>query len=95
MWLLYDLAKLENKPIQDRLRAELSAISSAEPSMEELNTLPYLDAVIRENLRFNAVASSVMREADRDDVIPLSIPIVDRKGVERREVRRDSSGITR
>ncbi|KAG9003793.1 hypothetical protein FRB93_010809 [Tulasnella sp. JGI-2019a] len=87
VWLLYDLAKPVNKPIQDRLRAEFSALSSAEPSMEELNALPYLDAVIRENLRLNAVVSGMIREADRDDVIPLSMPIVDRKGVERREVR--------
>ncbi|KAG8855329.1 hypothetical protein FRB96_007127 [Tulasnella sp. 330] len=86
-WLLYDLAKPENKPIQDRLRAELSTLSPEEPSMEELNALPYLDAVIRENLRINTVVIGVPREAARDDVIPLSIPIVDRKGVTRNEVR--------
>ncbi|KAG9003792.1 hypothetical protein FRB93_010808 [Tulasnella sp. JGI-2019a] len=86
-WLLYDLAKPENKHIQDRLRTELTTLSSTEPSMEELNALPYLDAVIRENLRLNAVVSALIREADKDDVIPLSIPIVDRNGVERREVR--------
>ncbi|KAG9003803.1 hypothetical protein FRB93_010819 [Tulasnella sp. JGI-2019a] len=85
--LLYDLAKPEGKPIQDRLRTELLTLSSAEPSIEELNALPYLDAAIRENLRLNAVASPVIREADRDDVILLSIPIVDQKGVEKREVR--------
>lgn len=55
--------------------------------MEELNALPYPDAVLRENLRINAVVSAVIREADRDDIIPLSTPIVDRKGVARNEVR--------
>ncbi|KAG8855330.1 hypothetical protein FRB96_007128 [Tulasnella sp. 330] len=87
MWLLYELAKPENKVVQDRLRDELSMLASEEPSMEELNALPYLDAVIKEDLRVNAVVSAVIREAARDDVIPLSTPMIDRNGVTRNEVR--------
>ncbi|KAG9036104.1 hypothetical protein FRB95_009892 [Tulasnella sp. JGI-2019a] len=82
-----DSEKMTDWSRNQQLYNNLLTLSSAEPSIEELNALPYLDAAIRENLRLNAVASFVIREADRDDVILLSIPIVDQKGVERREVR--------
>ncbi|KAG8990152.1 hypothetical protein FRB93_003318 [Tulasnella sp. JGI-2019a] len=87
MWLLYELAKPNRKHIQERLRAEIVSSFLEESSMEELNALPYLDAVIRENLRINPVVESITRDAARDDIISLSTPIVDRNGVERREVR--------
>ncbi|KAG9003813.1 hypothetical protein FRB93_010829 [Tulasnella sp. JGI-2019a] len=87
VWLLYDLAKPQNKAIQDKLRAELWTLSSEQPSMEELNVLPYLDAVIKENLRLSAAVPALIREAARDDVIPLSVPIVDRKGIAKHQVR--------
>ncbi|KAG9024618.1 hypothetical protein FRB95_011268 [Tulasnella sp. JGI-2019a] len=86
-WLLFNLAKPDNKPIQDNLRAELLTLSSDEPSMEELNTLPYLDAVIKENLRINPVLPRILREAARDNIIPLSVPVMDRKGMEKNEIR--------
>ncbi|KAG8889125.1 hypothetical protein FRB98_005740 [Tulasnella sp. 332] len=87
VWLLHDLARSEHKLIQDKLRAELLTLSSEQPTMEELNALPYLDAVIRENLRLNPAVSALIRQAGREDVIPLSMPLVDRKGVKRDEVR--------
>lgn len=55
--------------------------------MDELNALPYLDAVLRENLRLNPVVSAGTRTAEKDDVIPLSTPFVDRRGVRTNEVR--------
>lgn len=54
--------------------------------MEELNSLPYLDAVVKENLRVNNVVSGAIRQALKDDVIPLSVPLVDRKGVWRESI---------
>lgn len=84
-WLLYDLAKPEYQHVQDKLRAELQSIASDQPSMDELNALPYLDAVIRENLRKNAVVSSTVRCAAKEEVVPLGQPYVDTYGVERTE----------
>ncbi|KIY47946.1 cytochrome P450 [Fistulina hepatica ATCC 64428] len=55
--------------------------------MDELNALPYLDRVVRESLRVYSPVCNTARIADADDVIPLSRPIVDKRGVQRHEIR--------
>ena len=42
---------------------------------DELNDLPYLDAVVRESLRICPPATITQREALADDVLPLSVPV--------------------
>ncbi|KAF9077282.1 cytochrome P450 [Rhodocollybia butyracea] len=80
-WALYALVR---KPeIQRKLREELFTLSSDAPGMDELNSLPYLDHVVRETLRVHAPVTGTMRVATKDDVIPLGTPFVDKKGVER------------
>lgn len=86
-WLLYDLSQPEYKHIQTRLREELLTLKSDRPTMEELNSLPYLDAVVRENLRINSVVDSTIRCAGKDDCIPVSTPYTDKNGAERTEFR--------
>ena len=85
-WLLFDLAKPENAHIQSRLRTELLTVDTDEPSMDTLNALPYLDAVIRETLRKDSIVDTTIRMANKDAIIPLSQPYVDRNGVARHEV---------
>lgn len=48
-WGLYALAKAPS--VQSKLRAELLALPFDAPGMEELNSLPYLDNVVKEILR--------------------------------------------
>ncbi|EIN12219.1 hypothetical protein PUNSTDRAFT_130489 [Punctularia strigosozonata HHB-11173 SS5] len=48
------------------------------PTMEKLNALPYLDAVIRETLRVHASVSATTRFAMKDEVIPVSEPYTDK-----------------
>jgi cytochrome P450 len=48
--------------------------------MEELNALPYLDAVVRETLRIHAPVATTMRVATQDDILPLGEPIKDKYG---------------
>ncbi|KAG6825057.1 hypothetical protein H0H93_001231, partial [Arthromyces matolae] len=54
--------------------------------MEQLNALAYLDIFVREVLRVHAPVAVSLRVATQDDVLPLSKPFVDRKGVTRSEI---------
>ena len=78
MWALFSLSIHKN--VQTQLREELQAHPSDSPSMDVLNSLPYLDAVVREALRLHAAVTSTIRIAEKDDEIPLSEPFVDRNG---------------
>lgn len=84
---MYELAQPDNRHIQDTLRAELLSVPSNRPSMEELNALPYLDAVVRENLRLNNAADIIPRCAGKDDSIPVGTPFIDKLGIQRTEIR--------
>ncbi|EKM83173.1 hypothetical protein AGABI1DRAFT_118526 [Agaricus bisporus var. burnettii JB137-S8] len=80
-WALYALSLRPD--VQSKLREELFTVHTDNPSMDELNDLPYLDAVVRETLRVHAPVPSTMRVATEDDVVPLGTPFVDQKGRER------------
>ncbi|KAJ7778984.1 cytochrome P450 [Mycena metata] len=77
-WALFALT--QNIPAQSRLRDELLGVSTDNPTMDELNALPYLECVVRESLRLYAPVIGTSRVAVRDDVVPLSAPIIDVKG---------------
>jgi cytochrome P450 len=82
-WCLFSLAL--DKPIQERLRAELLQAfpdDTAPITMEVVNSLPYLDAVVRETLRYNPPIDIAARVAVEDDVIPLDKPFVQKDGKE-------------
>ncbi|KAJ7745985.1 cytochrome P450 [Mycena metata] len=85
-WALFEIAK--NADIQTRLRNELLAVDSENPTMEELNALPYLDCVVRETQRAHAPVALTFRVAMRDDVIPLENPYTDRNGTVHETIRR-------
>ncbi|KAI0357859.1 cytochrome P450 [Trametes cingulata] len=77
-WCLYALTQAPE--VQKKLREELFTLDTDKPTMDELNSLPYLDAVVRETLRIHAPVPTTMRVATKDDVIPVSEPFVDRYG---------------
>ncbi|KAG9016558.1 hypothetical protein FRB90_003030 [Tulasnella sp. 427] len=85
-WLFYDLAHPQNHAIQTKLREELQSVETDQPSVDELNALPYLDAVVREALRLNSALDVTPRSAGQDTSIPVSKPYIDKKGVERTEI---------
>ncbi|KAL7278089.1 hypothetical protein ACG7TL_008059 [Trametes sanguinea] len=74
----------ENPQVQDKLRAELLAAKSQNEDgqipFDELMSLPYLEAVVRETLRVNVPAPLRLREARADTVLPLSKPIQGKDG---------------
>ena len=84
-WALYSLS--QNKDVQKKLREEIYSISTDNPTMDDLNGLPYMDAVVRETLRLYPAVGSVPREAAKDDCIPLSKPFTDKKGLVHNEIR--------
>ena len=73
-WALFALTQAPQ--CQAKLREELLNIATDTPSMEELNNLPYLDAVVREALRVHSPVPVTARIAKEDDIIPLDIPFV-------------------
>lgn len=84
-WALYALT--QNKEVQRKLREEIYTIGTDNPTLDDLNSLPYLDRVIREALRVHPSPPFSMRVASRDNVIPLSEPFTDTKGVVHNEIR--------
>ena len=84
-WALYALS--QDKDAQTKLREEILNISTENPTMDDLNGLPFMDAVIRETLRLYPALPSVLRQAGKDDCIPLSKPFTDKKGVVHNEIR--------
>ncbi|KAI8989048.1 cytochrome P450 [Trametes punicea] len=77
-WVLYALSKYP--AVQQKLREELLSVKTDNPTMEELMALPYLDMVVRETLRLHAPVTRTIRQAVKDDVIPVSEPFTDRYG---------------
>ncbi|RCI06274.1 cytochrome P450-dit2, partial [Rhizopus stolonifer] len=69
---LYHLAK--NKDVQDKLREHVISILGdapidIKPTLEQLKSIEYLDLVIKENLRHNAPADSLLPRIAKEDVI--------------------------
>ncbi|KAJ7092281.1 cytochrome P450 [Mycena belliarum] len=77
-WALFALT--QNVEAQTRLREQLLSIDTETPTLEELNSLPYLDCVVRETLRVHAPVQSSERVALADDIIPLVHPYTDMHG---------------
>ncbi|KAI9068652.1 cytochrome P450 [Trametes sanguinea] len=84
-WCLYALTQAPD--IQRKLRNELFTLDTETPTMDQLNSLPYLDAVVRETLRIHAPVPSTMRIATADDVIPVEEPFIDRYGKLQNSIR--------
>lgn len=77
-WCLLSLSL--HSEIQRKLRSELLAVSTENPDINDLNALPYLDAVLRESMRLHPAIPYTMRTANKDDVVPLAQPYTDKYG---------------
>ncbi|EKM51868.1 uncharacterized protein PHACADRAFT_262256 [Phanerochaete carnosa HHB-10118-sp] len=84
-WMLYELAK--HPDYQDKVRAEIAlkraeiiARGDADFSIEDLESLEYLQAAIKETLRYHCIVYHLNRMASQDDTIPLAYPIVSASG---------------
>ncbi|GBE77352.1 predicted protein [Sparassis crispa] len=86
-WCLWALAQVPK--IQQKLRTEILSVPTENPTMEEVQALPYLDAIVRETMRLHAPIPAIFRVATRDDVIPLETPFVDVRGQTHNYIRID------
>ncbi|KAJ7763218.1 cytochrome P450 [Mycena maculata] len=77
-WALHALSL--NLCAQSKLREELLTLDTNSPTLEQLDTLPYLESVIRETLRVYSPVAHITRLAAADDVVPLKTPCFDNKG---------------
>ncbi|KAL0564043.1 hypothetical protein V5O48_018012, partial [Marasmius crinis-equi] len=94
--LTWTLLELSRQPeIQTKLRreihkkeSEIVAEGRAETGFtaEDFESLPYLNAVVKECLRYHPVANRLIKIAFADDHLPLSEPIKTTKGVEINEL---------
>lgn len=84
-WALFSLS--QSSEIQNKLRDELLTVSTDNPTMDELNSLPYLDWVVRETLRLHSPVPATIRVAMKDDILPLKTPWVDSKGMVHHDIR--------
>ncbi|KAG6816759.1 hypothetical protein H0H87_003154 [Tephrocybe sp. NHM501043] len=84
-WILLELSR--RPEMQAKLRDEIRSVQQAvhvrgdsHYTVADLDSMPYLNAVLKETLRFHPVIISLMREAARDDVIPLSKSVTTTSG---------------
>lgn len=79
-WVLLEVAR--HKDVQDKLRAEIRANEHAiaTGSADCFDNMPYLAAVLKECLRYHPAVYANYRQAARDDVLPLSTPIITTTG---------------
>ncbi|KAK0462485.1 cytochrome P450 [Desarmillaria tabescens] len=79
-WTFLELSK--RPEVQERLRAEIREKErivfdrgDTEFTVQDLDNMPYLTAIVKEVLRFHPIAYNTARVAPRDDVLPLSKPV--------------------
>ncbi|KAI0089032.1 cytochrome P450, partial [Irpex rosettiformis] len=86
-WLLWELAK--HPKYQNHLREEIKQKreeiaerdgEGVDFKMEDLESMPFLQALLKEILRFHPIAYHLARSAAKDDIIPLSEPLVTATG---------------
>ncbi|KAF8438608.1 cytochrome P450 [Boletus edulis BED1] len=91
-FILLELAR--NPKIQSMLRDEIRRTEattrergSPHLTATDLEAMPYLNAVLKEGLRFHPIGTTSLRMAMHDDILPLSKPILGVSGEMIHEVR--------
>ncbi|OCH91111.1 cytochrome P450 [Obba rivulosa] len=84
-WLFFELAKCP--AYQTKMRDEIRTVRSAvlargdtDFSLDDLDSMTYCMAAIKETLRYHPVVPGVRRAATQDDTIPLQYPILSTSG---------------
>ncbi|KAF8910661.1 cytochrome P450 [Gymnopilus junonius] len=80
----------QNKDVQDKLRQEISGArknnAGQDPGYDELDSLPYLDAICKETLRLYPPFPILNRVNRQDSILPLRTPVRGINGQEIQEI---------
>ncbi|KIJ32496.1 hypothetical protein M422DRAFT_234042 [Sphaerobolus stellatus SS14] len=75
-WLLYELSR--HPDIQNKLRKEIIESQkyrrSEDFTVQDFESMPLLQAILKETLRYHPIQARTIRVAGQDDIIPLSEP---------------------
>ncbi|KAI0354772.1 PAH-inducible cytochrome P450 monooxygenase PC-PAH 1 [Trametes cingulata] len=84
-WMLYELAR--HPDYQAKMREEIKAIRArvaergdSDFSVGDLDAMTHVLAAMKEVMRLHPIVYSLIREAGRDDVIPLAYPVTNTDG---------------
>ncbi|KAK0455290.1 cytochrome P450 [Desarmillaria tabescens] len=80
-WLLYELSR--HPEDQAKVREEIAIAKANAPGAlmsSDYDSMPWLNAVIKEVLRRHPLAYGLLREPAQDDVLPLAEPIITSDG---------------
>ncbi|PBK86323.1 PAH-inducible cytochrome P450 monooxygenase PC-PAH 4 [Armillaria gallica] len=80
-WILYELSR--HPEVQAKVREEIAIAKSKVPgalTWEDYDAMAWLNAVIKEVLRYHPLVFVLFREASQDDVLPLAVPIITSDG---------------
>lgn len=81
-WILLELCR--NTDVQTRLRDEIRTVrrqrDEPELTAATFDDMPYMTAIVKEILRFHPAIYNMHKEATRDDIVPLSHPVVGTDG---------------
>ncbi|KIK68507.1 hypothetical protein GYMLUDRAFT_35941 [Collybiopsis luxurians FD-317 M1] len=82
-WILHELSR--HPKDQQTLWTEIDAIRTKRGhatmfTLNDYESMPYLNACIKEALRLHPAADFITREADLDDVVPLAHPVASTSG---------------
>ncbi|GJJ11716.1 hypothetical protein Clacol_005953 [Clathrus columnatus] len=80
VWVLYELSRHPEyqTKVRDEIKATRARITErgdGELTISDLDSMQYLTALMKETLRYHPVITLVRRQANRDDCVPLDIPI--------------------
>ncbi|KAK0478013.1 cytochrome P450 [Armillaria luteobubalina] len=80
-WILYELSR--HPEVQAKLRQEIVIAKSKSPgalTWDDYDTMAWMNAVIKEGLRYHPIANGLLREASQDHVLPLAEPVLTSDG---------------
>jgi len=81
-WILFELATHpdEQRQLRDEIYSVQAANRAGDAEAVNFDALPFLNAVIKETMRYDTVVPHLFRVATRDEVIPLTAKVCCRSG---------------